>query len=142
MTISTRKIAEPPEDIPQSVVTKYGILEIWNEGNSKCKHEHVLYADNAFEGQSWWCDDCPRAESLNYSPGLKIPFPSNSYIRTQNPEFGEGLFYTHKANEEGISEGVLPKDEWVQLSIAPEEWLERGNYSYKGLRHDKFKKFK
>jgi len=86
-----------------------------NKGNPNCKHQHVNYIDNGFDGQAWWCDetDCERHEKMNYSAGEKIIFPSNALIRTPNPEFGGGSFYAHKADSDGIVRNRLQKQEWI-----------------------------
>ena len=82
-------------------------LEILNEGNPECEHRHVEYISNAFDGQAFWCDDCPRHERLPYSPGEKIRFPSRAFIRTPNPQHGDSETYSHQADEKGIVRGIL-----------------------------------
>lgn len=88
---------------------------VLNEGNLNCNHNRVYYVDNAFDGQAWWCDEptCKRHEIIYYSPGEKIRFPLNAFIRTPNPEYGEGKFYAYQSNNEGAVTAVLPKDKWV-----------------------------
>jgi len=76
-------------------------IHVLNEGDSNCLHTHVFYIDNAFDGQAWWCDICPRHEKIDYSPGEKILFPPLALISTPNPEYGGEEVYTFRANKEG-----------------------------------------
>src|SRR3989344_6897022 len=76
--------------------------QVLNEGDIKCNHGRVYYIDNAFDGQAWWCDDCPRHEKIDYSPGYKIKFLQNSLISTPNQEYGAEQFYAFRTDDKGI----------------------------------------
>ncbi len=82
---------------------------ILNARHPDCKHPRILYIDNAFDGQAFWCDDCPRHERMDYSPGFKIRFPANALISTPNEEYGRENFYAFRANSEGVVEKKLDK---------------------------------
>ena len=86
---------------------------ILNSGHTDCKHPRILYIDNCFDGQAWWCDDCERHERMDYSPGFKIRFPANALIRTPNPRSGGLDFYSFRANQEGVAEETLDRNEWT-----------------------------
>lgn len=101
------------------------IREILNQGHLKCRHEYVDYLDNDFDGQAWWCDICSRHERLDYSPAQKIRFPPNAYIRCPNPDFGDNDTYAHKANDEGVSMGVLPEKDRPHKSDLEAKFAEK-----------------
>ena len=88
--------------------------EVLNQGDSECKHSRIFYIDNAFDGQAFWCDDCSRHERMDYSPGFKIKFPANVLISTPNPDYGGKSFYAFRANEKGIVDKYLNKEEWIK----------------------------
>lgn len=92
--------------------------KVLNEGKPNCKHEKILYENNMFDGQAWWCDihDCGRHEQLGYSPGDKIKFPSNTLISTPNPKYGGERFYAFRTNDKGEAK-LLNKDEWVRRIV-------------------------
>ncbi|HKZ34187.1 MAG TPA: hypothetical protein VJ142_03070 [Candidatus Nanoarchaeia archaeon] len=89
--------------------------QVLNEGDSGCLHHRVLYIDNAFDGQAWWCDvsGCGRHERMDYSPGFKMKFPRDALIRTPNPEYGGENTYVFRANSEGLAK-LLPRTEWTR----------------------------
>ncbi|MBI4158635.1 hypothetical protein HY500_00050 [Candidatus Woesearchaeota archaeon] len=91
-------------------------IEVLVQGNPDCPHDRVYYLDNAFDGQAYWCrrEECDRHVRMDYDPGRKIPFPPHALITTPNTEY-EG-FYAHRANENGIVEKVLPRDQWTPVS--------------------------
>lgn len=75
--------------------------EVLNEGDPNCQHFHILYIDNAFDGQAFWCDNCPRHERIDYSPGFIMKFPVNALISTPNPKYGGEDFYAFRADNDG-----------------------------------------
>ena len=87
---------------------------ILNAGHPDCKHPRILYINNSFDGQAWWCDDCERHERMDYSPGFKIRFPGNALISTPNERFGGSDFYSYRANQNGVVEKVLNRNEWIK----------------------------
>jgi len=86
--------------------------QILNEGNPDCIHARIFYIDNAFDGQAWWCDDCPRHDRIGYSPGYKIKLPPNALISTPNPKFGKEQFYAFRTNDDSVV-ADLDRDQWV-----------------------------
>lgn len=133
-------MAEPPEDykkflfekfsapVAEMLLKGYGKQKVLDEGNPDCEHGKILYANNAFDGQAWWCDNCSRHEMMGYSPGLIIKFPPHALIRTPNPQFGGEGVYSHRANANGIVEGMLPNEERViteDAQIKLEKFLEK-----------------
>lgn len=85
--------------------------EVLDSGDQKCKHSHIFYIDNSFDGQAWRCDDCSRHERIGYSPGFIMKFPVNALISTPNPKYGEENFYAFRANDEGKAEEL---DKWIK----------------------------
>ena len=88
--------------------------KVLNQGNPGCQHPRVFYLDNGLDGQAWGCDDCERQERMAYSPGFKIRFPGNALISTPNERFGGLDFYSHRANQNGVVEKRLDRNEWVR----------------------------
>ncbi len=90
-------------------------LQVLNEGNPNCSHPYVYYIDNALDGQAFWCDvpGCGRHEKMDYSPGVKILFPPQAYIRTPNPMNGGEEVYAHKADQDGIVRDILPAEKQI-----------------------------
>lgn len=122
--IEERRIAEIPPSLEKEynktlnpvssseLAARYGMLKIFDAGNPDCLHPRIFFIDNAFDGQAWWCDECPRHEKLEYSPGLKMPFPSDTLISASDPEHGEKKFYGWKTDKFGKAH-ELPREEWV-----------------------------
>ena len=102
------------EQKSEEVFEKPATQEILNPGNKKCKHPHIYYIDNAFDGQAWWCDDCSRHERIDYSSGFIMKFPIGALISTPNPKYGREDFYAFRANDEGRAEKL---DEWIKRKI-------------------------
>ena len=75
--------------------------EVLDSGDQKCKHSHIFYIDNSFDGQAWLCDDCSRHERMGYSPGVIMRFPVNALISTPNPKYGGEDFYAFRADNDG-----------------------------------------
>ncbi len=99
------------------------LIDVLNIGDETCKHERVFYVDNAFDGQAWWCDDCPRHERMDYSPGNIIKFPSNALISTPNLKFGGYSFYGLRADSNGIVSYAFSRDD----RIPRRDFLKLGN---------------
>jgi len=97
-----------PADIAKKLVSEYGKHEVLDRGDSNCNHQKVLYIDNSFDGQAWWCDDCSRHERLRYTPGEIIKFPPYARIRTPNSKSGGEKVYAYRADINGIVKGILP----------------------------------
>ena len=90
--------------------------KILNPGNADCKHSYILYIDNKFDGQAWWCDQCTRQERMNYNPDIKILFPAEAYLRTL-PEPQEEMQYDWQVNAQGRVEGRLPEPKVIHKSL-------------------------
>ena len=90
--------------------------QVLKKGGLNCKHDKVLYIDNAFDGQAFWCDmpDCGRHERIPYSPGNRIRFPASALIRTPNPKYGGEEFYSFRADSNGEAK-PLPRKFWEEV---------------------------
>lgn len=87
--------------------------QVLDEGDPECKHNYILYIDNAFDGQAWWCDECGRYKRMGYCPGEKIRFPPDAYIRTLNPDYGGEEVYSWRADSDGVVRRTLPLEERI-----------------------------
>jgi hypothetical protein len=121
--IEAKRIVEMPKDLEKEyskqrpdiaaiVMSRYGWWELFDAGDFNCKHSHVFYFDNGFDGQAMQCDDCSRYERLGYSHGLKIPFPANALVSTPNLDYGKENFYAFRTNDKGEVQ-ELSREEWV-----------------------------
>ncbi len=103
----------PMQKIPES------LFRVTREGHVDCPHPYVFYIDNGISGQSLECDvtDChmqmellpDHANQMTY----KMPFPSHSWIRTPNPQYGGEDFYAWQADADGIVTENLPESQWI-----------------------------